>query len=387
MDRLDNPIRHYAWGSRTVIAAVQGRPVPTTEPEAELWMGAHPGAPSRLVRDGAWRDLTEVVAAAPEVELGRAVAAEHGPRLPFLLKLLAAEQPLSIQTHPDADQARAGFAAEEAAGIPRDDPRRTYVDPHHKPELLCAVTEFSTLCGFRDPAATLAILDRLDVPLLDEHVAGLRERPDGEGLRAAVTALLRAPEQEKLVERVVAGCRRFPDEPYRTVADLGARHPGDGGVLIALLMNVVRLAPREAIFVPAGMPHAYLHGAGMEVLASSDNVVRGGLTPKHVDVEELLRLLRFTPGEVRPLPPEEPAPGVRIWRPPVREFVLTRADLPDAGGTVTLDGDDGPRILFCFAGTADLGELALGAGEAAYVRAGQSVTARGDGVLFQATTA
>lgn len=392
MDLLDNPIRRYAWGSRTAIAMVQGRPVPSPEPEAELWMGAHPGAPSRLVRAGRERSLTEVVEDDPQRELGADVVEEHGPHLPFLLKLLAAEAPLSIQTHPDTEQAQTGFAAEEAAGIARDDPRRNYVDPRHKPELLCAVSDFDALCGFRDPAATLAILDRLDAPLLAEQVAPLRDHPDAGGLRATLTSLLTlgAAARSALVSQVVAACRRLDGEPYALATGLGEQCPGDIGVVVALLLNHVRLAPGEAIFVPAGTPHAYLRGVGIEVLASSDNVVRGGLTPKHVDVTELLRLLRFEAGEVTPLPYEEPAPGVRVWRPPVREFVLTRVVLSEAGGAVDLPAA-GPGILFCLSGGVDaengVGALALKAGEALFIPAGRAVTATGDGTFFHTTTA
>jgi mannose-6-phosphate isomerase len=355
-------------------------------------MGAHPGAPSRLLRDGVARGLDEVVAADPDAELGAAVAAEYGPRLPFLLKLLAAEAPLSIQAHPDAAQAAAGFAAEEAAGIPRDDPRRNYVDPHHKPELLCALSDFEVLCGFREPAETLAILDRLDAPLLAGSVAPLRARPDAEGLRTTLTGLLTLADadREKLVAEVVGAARRLDGLPYRTAVELGEQCPGDIGVVVALLFNQFRLAPGEAIFVAAGMPHAYLRGVGMEVLASSDNVIRAGLTPKHVDAGELLRLLRFEPGPVEPYPFTEPAPGVRQWRPPVGEFTLTRVELADAAAPMALAAD-GPRILFCLAGAvlaADgTGSAPLRSGEAVFVPAGRHVTVAGRGVLFQATTA
>jgi mannose-6-phosphate isomerase len=392
MDLLANPIRGYAWGSRTVIATLQGRPAPSEQPEAELWMGAHPADSSRLVRDGQERTLFEVVGADPGAELGDEVAAEYGPHLPFLLKLIAAEQPLSIQAHPDADQAQLGFAAEEAAGIARDDPRRNYVDPHHKPELLCAVSDFEALCGFREPAAVLEILAALDAPLMAEYAAPLRDHPDVGGLRATLTGLLTlgAAARTALVRQVVVACQGRPEAPYALVASLAERCPEDIGVVVALLLNHVRLASGEAVFIPAGMPHAYLYGVGIEVLACSDNVVRGGLTPKRVDVTELLRLLRFEPGEVTVLPHEEPAPGVRVWRPPVREFALTRVTLAEAGGAVNLPAS-GPRILFCLAGAVHaengLGGLGLKAGQAVFVPAGRGVEVSGEGTVFQATTA
>jgi mannose-6-phosphate isomerase len=350
-------------------------------------MGAHPGAPSRLVRGGRASTLTEIVDADPVAELGPDVLAEHGPQLPFLLKLLAAERPLSIQAHPDATQARAGFAAEEAAGIPLEDPKRNYVDANHKPELLYAVTEFDALCGFRDPAETLAIVDRLDAPLLAGHLAALRERPDADGLRATLTSLLSLGDAARaaLVAELVGAGR-----PYPLVQELGAQYPGDLGVVVALLLNHVSLAPGEVIFVSAGLPHAYLRGTGIELLASSDNVVRGGLTPKHVDGDELLRLLRFEPGPVRPLPSEEAAPGLRLWHPPVREFALARAEVTKPGRPVELPGT-GPRILFCLTGAVRATQggdvVELTAGQAVFVPAGPAVTLTGAGTLFQASTA
>jgi mannose-6-phosphate isomerase len=382
MDLLANPIRGYAWGSRTVIATVQGRRAPSEQPEAELWMGAHPGDPSRLVRAGRERTLAEVVEADPVGELGADVVAEHGPHLPFLLKLIAAEHPLSIQAHPDADQARAGYDAEQAAGIAIDDPRRNYVDPRHKPELLCAVSDFEALCGFREPAEVLADVDRIGSPLLAEHTSPLRNQPDAAGLRATMTDLLTlgAAARAALLSQV--------DHPL--VRDLAARYPGDIGMVVALLLNHVTLAPGEAVYIPAGMPHAYLRGTGMEILSSSDNVVRGGLTPKRVDVTELLRLLRFEPGAVPLMPHDEPARGVRVWRPPVREFALTRVVLAEAGGEVALP-PGGPAVLFCLTGAAyasnGTGRLGIKAGEAVFVPAGSDVALTGDGTVFQATTA
>jgi mannose-6-phosphate isomerase len=382
MDLLANPIRDYAWGSRTVIATVQGRPAPSEQPEAELWMGAHPGDPSRLVRAGRERTLAEVVEADPAGELGADVVAEHGPHLPFLLKLIAAEHPLSIQAHPDAEQARAGYDAEQAAGIAIDDPRRNYVDPRHKPELLCAVSDFEALCGFRDPAEVLADVERIGSPLLSEYTSALRDRPDGRGLKATMTGLfdLDAAARTALLSQI--------DHPL--VRDLAARCPGDIGAVVALLLNRVTLAPGDAIYIPAGTPHAYLRGVGMETLSSSDNVVRGGLTPKRVDVTELLRLLRFEPGDVPLMPHDEPARGVRVWRPPVREFALTRVVLAEAGGAVALPAG-GPAILFCLSGAAHAangtGRLGIRAGEAVFVPAGNDVALTGDGTVFQATTA
>lgn len=318
MERLVNPIREYAWGSRTAIAALQGRPVPSPGPEAELWVGAHPSDPSRLEPTGT--PLPEVIRARPVATLSAPVVDRFGPRLPYLLKLLAAAAPLSLQAHPDADRAAAGYAAEEAAAVPPDAPQRRYVDPYHKPELLVAVSEFRALCGFRDPAESAALLAGLGLAELAPVLAALR----GRDLRGALAWLLRAP-GASVVGRVVQAAATRPG--YELVGELAAAYPGDRGVMVALLLNQVTLAPGEAIFMPPGNLHAYLGGTGVEAMASSDNVLRGGLTPKHVDPAELLRVLRY---EVLPDPVRAPvpvAPGVVTWPVPIAELVLHRVRL------------------------------------------------------------
>ncbi len=398
MDRLVGRIRPYPWGSRTAIAAVQGRPVPSDGPEAELWFGTHPNAPSAVVRDGQEYDLADVLAGAPAELLGTDGPDGYGTRLPFLLKLLAAEEPLSLQAHPDAAQARAGYDAEEAAGVPRDAPRRNYPDPHHKPELLCAVSEFDALCGFRPPDASADLLSALDAPLLAPVLADLRGAPAGAALRAAVTGLLTAPAEQagQLLDEVLAGCRRLvaagTDRPeYPRALELGERYPGDLGIVVALLLNLVRLRPDEAIFLPAGNLHGYLRGVGVEVMAASDNVLRGGFTGKHVDVPELLRVLRFEPTTAPVVAPVPVADGVVMWPTPVPEFELRRARVGGAVPDITLEAR-GPRILFCLSGQVDaddgVGSVRLAAGEAAFVPAGRTrVGLSGHGDVYQATTA
>ncbi|GAA3385602.1 mannose-6-phosphate isomerase, class I [Cryptosporangium minutisporangium] len=394
MELLTNPIRTYAWGSTSAIARVQGRPVPSREPEAELWMGGHPSAPSRLIRDGAEHGLDALVAADPAGELGASVAAAHGARMPFLLKLLAAETPLSLQAHPSEDQARTGFAAAEAAGLAAGDPRRSYVDPNHKPELICAVGEFSALCGFRSVERSVAVLAPVvsAVPALKPLLDGLRLTPDGGGLRTFVAGLFALPDADQVAVAFADACRAVIGESpdYRLAVELADQFPGDIGVVLALLLNHLVLAPGEAMFLPAGVLHAYLHGVGVEVMACSDNVLRGGLTPKHVDVPELLRVVRFEVMPPEPFPAVEAGPGVRVWAPPVPEFVLTRVVLDEAGGRASLAGD-GPRILFCLEGavTVDDGTdpAELRGGQAGYVSAGhRDVTLTGTGTVFQATT-
>jgi mannose-6-phosphate isomerase len=377
MHRLRNPIRRYAWGSRSVIAGLQGRPVPSPEPEAELWIGAHPADPSTVEPDGT--PLTEVIAARPAEVLGEAVVGRFGARLPYLLKLLAAGAPLSLQAHPDAAQAAAGYAAEEAAGVPRDAPHRRYVDPHHKPELLVAVAEFRALCGFREPAASAELLAGLGVPGLAPAVAALR---DGD-LAGAVRWLLAHPAPGELVSAVVKAGAPAP------AGELATSYPDDVGVVVALLLNLVTLAPGEAIFMPAGNLHAYLHGTGVELMAASDNVLRGGFTPKHVDVPELLRVLRFEPLADPVRRPVPVGPGMVTWPVPVPEFALHRVRLD--GGVPRAELDlAGPLTVLCLAGevAADDGvaSVTLGAGDAGFAEAGRRLVLAGAGEAYVASS-
>ncbi|MFF0819304.1 MULTISPECIES: mannose-6-phosphate isomerase, class I [Micromonospora] len=360
MEQLHGPIRDYAWGSRSAIAGLQGRSVPSPGPEAELWLGAHPGAPASVQRDGEPVSLLDVLAAEPGRWLGERSVRRFGPRLPFLLKVLAADTPLSLQAHPDAEQARAGYAADAA----RPAGERNYADPHHKPELLVALTPFSALCGFRDPAVSAAALAAFGVRALEPVVAALHEGPAG--LREAVRLLLSWPEAERagLVEAVLAAEAAGPDAALAHA--LAAHYPGDPGVLVALLLHHVRLAPGEAIWMPAGNLHAYLRGTGVEIMAASDNVLRGGLTPKRVDVDELLRVLRFEVLGDPLVTPEQVAPGVVRWPVPVDDFALYRAVV--AGAPVRL-AVPGPRVVLCRAGkvSADdgTGAVTLAPGQAA----------------------
>jgi mannose-6-phosphate isomerase len=386
--RLDNPVRDYDWGSTTAIPRLLGVP-PTGLPQAELWMGAHPSAPSRLAGDGT---LAERIAADPGGELGDAVLAEFGARLPFLVKVLAAERPLSLQAHPTREQARAGYAAENARGVPLDAPTRNYRDQSHKPELLCALTPFRALGGFRALPDTVRLLDRLGVPELAPY-RELLAAPDG--LRQVVTAVLTLPagRRAELVDAVAAACQAGPDGGFaaerRAAAELAAAYPGDPGVVIALLLNHVELAPGQALFMPAGNLHTYLSGTGVEIMANSDNVLRGGLTGKHIDVPELLRVLDFTAGPP-PLVPPRPGPGGEVGYPvPVREFRLARHEV--AGRPATVDGGV-PQILLCVEGSLELsgvdgGSVPLPRGASAFVPADRkAVTLSGRGTAFRART-
>jgi mannose-6-phosphate isomerase len=361
-------IRRYAWGSLSAIQQLLGIE-PDGRPAAELWFGAHAGDPSPALGT----TLDRVIDVDPDDVLGASVIEYHGAELPFLLKVLAADKALSIQVHPNRQQARDGFDAEEAAGIPRDAPHRNYADPNHKPELLCALTSFEAMCGFRPIAETLALLDELAIPELAFVADHLRE-PDG--LRAAFSALLTHPEPANLATAVAA--HASGDGPLRAAWLAAHDFPGDIGVVLTLLLNYVRLEPGEAIYLGAGNVHAYLRGMGVEIMANSDNVLRCGLTPKHIDVAELLKITDF-----RELAePRWPIDGA-TFRVPVPDFQLAR--LESVG---ELDAEvDGPAIVLCTSGTARISGVALSPGRAAFVTAAaQGARVRSDGMVFVATT-
>jgi mannose-6-phosphate isomerase len=388
MWQLTNTVRHYPWGSRTVIPELLGLDAPAAEPYAELWIGAHPDAPSRL---GDGTGLDAAIAVAPEQLLGPAARERFGNRLPFLMKVLAADSPLSLQAHPTRAQAEAGFAAEEAAGVPKDDPTRTFKDPFHKPEVLLAITPVEALCGFRPVEESLHCLAKLQLAELKPTIAALARG----GLRTAIPQLLAlsTKRRESLVSAVAAKAASYvaahdPEfiNTYRWAAQLAGTYPGDPGVVISLMCNHLRLAPGEAVYLPAGNLHAYLCGAGIEVMASSDNVLRGGLTSKHVDLAALIEVLDFTDGKVPVLHPVLGPGGLR-YPVPVDDFDLTRVELGVDAGVLTTAG---PQLLLCAEGTAVLasadGELVLGKGQAGFVPAAEPLSVRGPALLYRATT-
>ncbi|MET9483722.1 mannose-6-phosphate isomerase, class I [Streptomyces sp. NPDC006638] len=386
MDRLSNTVRPYAWGSTTAIPELLGV-APTDEPQAEMWMGAHPGAPSRADRGhGAGEQpLHEIIAADPEAELGAATVEKFGPRLPFLLKLLAAGSPLSLQVHPDLAQAKEGYADEERRGVPLEAPERNYKDANHKPELICALTPFDGLCGFRDPDAAADLLAGLDVDSLKPYVDLLHAHPHEAALREVLTAVLAADPagMAATVAEAAAAAERLGG-PYTPYVSIAHHYPGDPGVIAALLLNHVQLQPGEALFLGAGVPHAYLNGLGVEIMANSDNVLRCGLTPKHVDVPELLRIVRFETTEPAVLRPEASATGEELYETPTDEFRLSRYLLAPGAAPRDLTAPT-PQILLCTAGSPRANDLALTPGGSVFVAAGEKAELSGDGTVFRAT--
>ncbi|RKT16787.1 mannose-6-phosphate isomerase type 1 [Streptomyces sp. 1114.5] len=389
MDRLLNTVRPYAWGSLTALPELLGQQ-PTGEPQAELWMGAHPGDPSRADRGDGPRRLDDLIAADPEGELGAASVARFGPTLPFLFKVLAAGIPLSIQAHPTLDQARAGFAAENALGIPVDAPERSYRDANHKPEMVCALGEFEGLCGFRRPAEAAALLAGLAVPGLDPLIALLAVEDESEALRGALAAAL-ALDGDTVRHTVEALAGALPESDYAPYARIAKDFPDDRGVIAGMLLNHVRLRAGEALYLGAGVPHAYLSGVCVELQANSDNVLRAGLTPKHIDLPELLKVVVFEAGAPEPVAPVgvEDTPGEELYPVPIDEFRLSRFALD--GVEREIDGRT-PQILLCTEGAARLTAadgtvLDLARGQSAFLPAtGAPTRLSGSGTtLFRAT--
>ena len=384
--RIGNTPRDYAWGSTTAIARLLGT-TPSGAPEAELWLGAHPGSPARIL------DSAETGGAADLAHWG-----ETAGTLPYLLKVLAAAGPLSLQAHPSSAQARAGFERENAEGLAPDSPDRNYKDPFHKPEMIFALSDpFDALCGFREPADSRAALERLagGDPAVAAFAAMLDGEPEGALRRATEWLLGGTPVVASIVGAVVEAARTAvgtdaDSVDADTVRMLAEAFPGDPGIVLALLLNRVALRPGEALYLPAGNIHAYLRGLGIELMAASDNVLRGGLTPKRIDVPELVGILDFRPFAVTPMVRERPAPGVEEFVPDVPDFRLVRVEV---GGDVPSAAVDlpGTAIVLCTAGDVELrgatGSLRLTRGEAAVVTADEATLTvyAGAGTLFVAT--
>ena len=423
---IENTPRSYAWGSKDAIPEMLGV-APTGEPQAELWLGAHPGSPAHVAKaTNAQRTLIDLIESDPE-----RWGVDGGP-LPFLLKVLAIEAPLSLQVHPDRDQAFAGFAAEERAGVPREARERNYGDANHKPELLVALTEVRALCGFRPLAEVRHDVARLSAAALaagDEPgaaaLAAVGDQLAGDDPEAVRLAFLRwvftgdpaVPAALRALTGLSEVARgRTPQARAEAAADwdpdrvaalqaLIASHPSDPGVLVSLLLHVVRLAPGEAIFLGPRQLHAYLDGVAVEVMAASDNVLRAGLTEKHVDVAELTRIVDPSEIESPRQPCERLAPGLVAWRPGVPDFQLLRARLcdPDRDETVGSGLDEAaeqvtiearrPLVLVVVQGKVEIdrpraapAEYAKAKrGQSVYVSAGEPIELRGRGEVFLAT--
>lgn len=389
---IEPTLQRYAWGSKRAIPRMLGTSV-DGKPVAEAWYGAHHSAPSTLAnRTG--HTLLDLLNKEPNRLLGDDVVSRFGPQLPYLMKIISAGAPLSLQVHPTIELAQQEYEAENAAGIGLDEPHRNYKDQNHKPELVLALTNFQALSGFRAPRRVLEVLKGLNAPLAEELRTIVAAQPTAAGIRAAFEFLLRAetrPTQEE-ISAVVDACSRrmLGRSPSRRadaiVARLAKHYPGDPGVVTSLLLNPVTLKEGEVMFVPAGSVHAYLSGTAIEVMSNSNNVLRAGLTPKHVDVPQLVKATDWVAAPPLRIAPEKFDDGRRVFYAPVEDFELsvTRVRL----GRMRPLAGRGPRVVLCLDGQVELmsrsSALRIRRGQAAFVGADEGeLSVRGRGSVVQ----
>ena len=381
---LENQIQEYDWGSRTAIAELLGEPTPSTKPQAELWMGAHPLAPSRVKTGTRSVSLADLIASEPVSILGERIDRDFEGRLPFLFKLLAAERPLSIQAHPDAPGAREGFERENALGIALEAPDRNYRDSSHKPEIICALTRFQALRGFRPPDDIRRLLDELGAGALDEVFALPSEGPPAQVLSDFLGDLfeLSNARREPLMAAVAnrAANQAKQGDALWWVARLQELYPGDVGVIAPLFLRDITLEPGQAMYLPAREFHCYLSGFGIELMANSDNVLRGGLTSKRVDVGEVMSVLDFEPRDFSILNPQQSPNGEELYDSPAREFQLSRIRLPD-GEMVPDFGVPGCELLLCTEGGLRVDPV--GASEGLTLSSGRSCLVPAEAVPYR----
>ncbi|MFC1516775.1 mannose-6-phosphate isomerase, class I, partial [Thermodesulfobacteriota bacterium] len=352
---LKNAVQEYAWGSHTAIPELLGEKAPSSAPQAELWMGAHPKAPSMVEFNGEWVSLLELIEKNPELILGKKAAKRFKNRLPYLFKVLAAGQPLSIQAHPSRDQALQGFERENRLGIPLNAPNRNYKDDNHKPECICALTPFWALNGFRNVSDVLSLMEKISPHGLRDELDALRKEQNSRGLKRFFQQMMSMdPEQKQYItsDAVKNAENISEDDPIFTwITRLYASYPGDIGIFAPVVLNLIRLEPGQAMFLPSGELHAYLDGVGIELMANSDNVLRGGLTPKHVDVPELLNVLNFEARPVSILTGEQVSECEYQYPTQAEEFVLSVV-FPKKGMVCTNPSSSSVEIILCTEGKA-----------------------------------
>lgn len=379
MHRLHNGVKHYDWGSRDAIPHFIGAPE-ADAPVAEMWIGTHPLSPSAAVdADGTEVPLSEVAG-----------------ELPFMVKFLAAERPLSLQVHPSRSQAEIGFAREEEVGVPLDSPERVYKDQNHKPEMVYALTTFDSLIGFRPTAEILRVLGPLNTPLSQRLADDLRADPGFASIVRRIEWLLTEDIDPAEVGAIVDACRRLSalsmdiKRAYQTAVEIAEYYPEDIGVVISLMLNRMTLQPGEAAYLETGVIHAHLKGLCLEVMATSDNVLRAGLTTKHIDTAGLVACLASGMARVARVTPDFVDYDTEVFSPSGGGFALAvtqiSAAAPEGVELVRSDGS----VLICTGGdvivTTDAGEkVALARGESLYLaREDRGATVHGLGEVAQA---
>ena len=358
---MENSIQNYVWGSKTRLTELFGIANEKRKPQAEIWMGAHEKAPSNVVDGSGSVPLNRLIAERPEAVLGKRANAAYAGRMPFLFKVLSAERPLSVQVHPDAEFAAAGYRQETERNIPLDAPNRNYKDPHHKPELICAITDFQALKGFRPISAIVGFFDFATSSPIGKEFLQLRRYPDAEHFQRFYRAIMRLEPAAKT--ELIEAFRSQKDQKGKTewgvFRFLLEKFPSDIGVLSPFLLNSIVLKPGEALHLDAGEPHAYLHGTCIELMANSDNVIRGGLTDKHVDLEELMKVLRFRPQSPRVQRWErKKANGLKTYPSHAGEFMLSVAELSHGDRAISISVHS-IEILFCGRGKIHLRDETL----------------------------
>ncbi len=371
---LKNSIQNYAWGSKTAIQSLLGKTAPGEEPIAELWMGAHPKSPSMVLIGSRWIPLNKVIDEDPESILGKEVALRFAKKLPFLFKVLAADKPLSIQAHPNLNQAQSGFMRENRLKIPLDAPNRNYKDQNHKPEILCALTKFYALKGFRQIAEIVFLMEQVIPPTLFSRLEDLKKRPTSFQLKNFYSYIMSQDKawQKQVVKEIVTRAENLVTEnpAYEWMIRLNREYPGDIGVLSPLLLNFLQLLPGEAVYIPAGELHSYLYGTGIELMANSDNVLRGGLTPKHVDVEELLEIISFKAGSSAITVPVPGKTCEKVYPAPANEFLLSEITVK-ASDSFTSGKRRSAEIVICIKGNAKIKDVQTS--EVLHLNKGKSV--------------
>jgi mannose-6-phosphate isomerase len=354
---LENSVQEYEWGSYTGIPELLGKQPDFRKPYAELWMGAHPKSPSMVKREGRLVPLPDLIAHSPSDVLGQSVAVKFDNQLPYLFKVLAARKPLSIQAHPSIEQARAGFERENNLNIPLDAFNRNYKDQNHKPECLCAISSFWVLSGFRNRTDILNLMSRVCPQTLKEELASFEQQPNEQGLKKFFYTLMTLNHEQKarVVSEAVQNAQSFfhnvPE--FKWMLRLHREYPSDIGILSPLMLNLICLNPGQAIFLPARELHAYLYGVGIELMANSDNVLRGGLTHKHIDVPDLLQVLNFHEQHVDILKSVDTIDCEQAYPGMAKEFVLSVISVKDKQ-IYTSSEKRSMEILLCTKGSGEI---------------------------------
>ena len=392
MQQLQGWRKFDDWGSQSAIAEFLGE-TPGTRPVSELWFGNHPDGPT-LLQDGS--TLGDLIAGDPKKALGSGILYAFGTNLPFLMKVIAPDETLSLQVHPTKEIAREGYLREEVLGIERTAPNRSYRDMNHKPEMLYALTDFEALIGFRVPRKARRLLEGLEGELAELLRRRLKLSTVRGGLRSLASWVfdIDSPVTPALVEEFVDACRKRLESGNspslradQLVCELEAVHGGDSGIILAFLMNPVSLRAGEAAYIPPRQIHAYQRGLGIEVMAASDNVIRAGLTHKHVDSAQLVEIAEFSALPPIRLAPEHPSPHSDRFLAPAQEFELTVTTCTPNLSNLRVPGE-GPRIAMVTRGRLSLsteaGECTLGRGEAVFISAFEhQLRIAGEGELVQ----